>query len=150
VCFEEPSGIAIFLTPRGGFECADGEVRRGGSLSQSGALGCRAFGGGSAAHGAMITRIGAHGLIPRSLASSAISQALIPVRLWARAISSAMRALGEPLADLSTVGGMFGGVDGSGCPGAFPACGQVMPSTRPLRVEARRALAALVWHGREQ
>ena len=128
MCFEKPSGIAIFLTPRGSFEGLDSEVRRGLSLSQSDAAGCRAFGGGSAAHGAMITRSGAHGLIPGSLRVG-ISQALIPVRLWARVISSAMRGLGKSLTDLSTVGGMFGGVDGSGCLDLPRICGGQCAST---------------------
>ena len=104
---------------------------------------------------AMITDSGAHALIPRSLAISAISHAVTPPRLWALAISSARRSLGESVADLSTVGGMSVRVDGSGRPEGSPACGLVMPLSvgrmmRPARVEARRMLAAVIWQGREQ
>jgi hypothetical protein len=100
----------------------------------------------------MITDTGAQAEMFLSLAISAISHAVTPTRLCALSINSDRRAagLGRSLADLSTLGGMSVGVEGSGRPGVSPACGLVIPSLRPTRVEARRALAALVWHGREQ
>jgi hypothetical protein len=51
------------------------------------------------------------------------------------------------LAAISTLGGFTVRVEGSGRPEGSPACGLVM---RPTLVEARRALAALIWQGREQ
>jgi hypothetical protein len=57
------------------------------------------------------------------LAISATSHAVTPTLLWALAISSDKRALGESVADLSTLGGMSVRVEGSGRPEGSPACG---------------------------
>src|ERR1700730_8853248 len=99
----------------------------------------------------MITDSGAHAEIPRSLAISATSHAVTPPLLCAFSRRASKRALGESVADLSTLGGMSVRVDGSGRPEGSPACGLVMPLSvgrmmRPARVEARRALAPATRH----
>jgi hypothetical protein len=69
---------------------------------------------------ARITRNGAHGLIPRSLASSATSHGPIPPLLWARAINSGKRSLGVLGAaptNLSWLGGEAVEVEAIGRPG---------------------------------
>jgi hypothetical protein len=97
----------------------------------------------------MIFAIGAHGDMLRARAISAISHAVTPTRLCAFSISSAKRALGAPLADLSTLGDMFVGAGESARVRGSAACGLV-PPLRPARVEARRVFAALIWQGRLQ
>jgi hypothetical protein len=103
---------------------------------------------------AMITDTGAQAEIFLSLAISASSHAVTPTRECALSMRKAKRSagegLGESLADLSTLSGVSVRVDRSGRSGASAGCGKVTPSTRPFRVVARRALAALVWHLLEQ
>jgi hypothetical protein len=95
----------------------------------------------------MITLSGAQGLMPRSFASSAISQASIPPLLWALAMRVDKRVLGASLAGVFALSGMRIGSGEDGRPGVSPARSL---STRPALVVTRLAFAAVIWQGGPQ
>jgi hypothetical protein len=93
---------------------------------------------------ARITRNGAHGLIPWSLASSATSHGPIPPREWARAVNSDKRSLGvswRALTNLSRVGAVAMEVEAIGRPEGSAPVDRLL-----RRLMLRRSLAALIWH----